>query len=183
MSIYALGRSLPDIASDAGFIAPNATIIGNVRVARGASVWFGAVIRGDNELIDIGEGTNIQDNAVLHTDPSFPLSIGEGCTIGHLACLHGCAIGDGSLIGMGAVVLNGGQIGDNCLIGARALLTEGMIVPSRSLVVGAPAKIVRALSEEQIADLRHSAEIYRQRSQCFSSQMAERKRQIDFMPA
>lgn len=183
MSVYRLGELVPDIAPDAGYIAPNATIIGNVRLARQASVWFGAVIRGDNEPIDIGVGSNVQDNVVMHTDPGFPLTIGERCTIGHLACLHGCTIGAGSLVGMGAVVLNGARIGENCLIGARALITEGTIVPPGSLVVGAPGKAIRQLTQDQIAGLKRSAQSYVERSARFSAQLSVQTADGQFLPS
>ena len=141
-------------------MAPDANVIGKVRLSAGASVWFGATLRGDNEWIDIGAGSNVQENSVLHTDIGFPLTIGRNCTIGHKAILHGCTIGDQSLIGMGAIVLNGAQIGRNCLIGAGALITEGKIIPDNSLVVGAPGKVVRSLTEVEIEGLLVSATGY-----------------------
>ncbi|UYQ73107.1 gamma carbonic anhydrase family protein [Pelagibacterium flavum] len=183
MTVHSLGNLEPQIAADAGFIAHNATIVGNVRIAARASVWFGAVIRGDNELIEIGESSNVQDNAVMHTDPGFPLTIGSGCTIGHLACLHGCTIGDGSLVGMRAVILNGAKIGKYCLIGAGSLVTETMLVPDCSLVIGVPGKVVRTLSEEQIADLGKSASTYLSRSERFTRQFVENPKEIKFWPA
>lgn len=160
MTIYALGDARPEIAEDS-WIAPNATVLGRVVLARGASVWFGAVLRGDNEPIRVGEGSNIQENAVLHTDMGFPLEIGRDCTIGHRAMLHGCTIGDGSLIGMGATVLNGAVIGRNCLIGAGALITEGKVIEDGSMVLGAPGRVVRMLSAAEIAGLGASAAGYR----------------------
>ncbi|WP_444666052.1 gamma carbonic anhydrase family protein [Cereibacter changlensis] len=158
--IYALDGISPQIAEDT-WVAPDANLIGKVMIETGASVWFGATLRGDNEEIRVGQGSNVQENCVLHTDMGFPLSIGENCTIGHKAMLHGCSIGEGSLIGMGATVLNGARIGRGCLIGAGALITEGKEIPDFSLVKGAPGKVVRDLSEEEIARLLRSAEGYR----------------------
>ena len=138
-NLFTFDGQYPQI-TDTGFVAPNATLIGRVRVSAHASIWFGAVLRGDNEWIEIGARSNVQDNAVLHTDWGYPLVIGEGCTIGHLACLHGCTIGDNSLIGMGATVLNGARIGRDCMIGAKALVPQGMEVPDGSMVLGVPAR-------------------------------------------
>ena len=135
------------------WIAPTATVIGRVRLAADASVWWGAVLRGDNEWITIGRGSNVQDNAVLHTDPGFPLDVGANVTVGHQAMLHGCTIGEGSLIGIGAVVLNGARIGRNCLIGAMAFVGEGKEIPDNSLVKGIPGKVVGAVSAEQAAGM------------------------------
>lgn len=142
------------------WIAESASVIGNVLLKRNASVWFGAVVRGDNELITIGEGSNVQDLSVLHTDPGCPLTIGRDCTIGHKVMLHGCTIGDNSLIGINAVILNGAKIGRNCLIGAGALITEGKEIPDCSLVVGSPGKVARVLTPEQIDGLTQSAVRY-----------------------
>ena len=142
------------------YLAETAVITGDVEIGEESSVWFGAVIRGDNEPIQIGEDTNVQEHTVMHTDPGFPVSIGTGCTIGHKAMLHGCTIGDNSLIGMGAIVLNGAKIGRNSLVGAGALVTEGKEFPDGSLIVGAPAKAVRSLNDNAIAMLRGSAEHY-----------------------
>lgn len=161
MTVYALDGISPELPEDGAFwIAPNATVIGKVRLQRMASVWFGAVIRGDNELITIGENSNVQDGAVLHTDPGLELAIGRNCTIGHKAILHGCTIGDNTLIGMGAVILNRAQIGSNCLIGANALITEGKVIPDNSLVMGQPGKVMGELNDEAIARLTKSAEGY-----------------------
>lgn len=161
MSLYALGDHSPELAADgASWVAPNATLIGKVKLERNASVWFGAVLRGDNELLHIGEGSNVQDACVLHTDMGYPLTIGQGCTIGHKAILHGCTIGDNSLIGMGATVLNGAKIGRNCIIGAMALVPEGKEIPDNSLVVGIPGRVVRSLDEAAVAANRSSAERY-----------------------
>lgn len=154
------------------WIAPTAAVIGQVHLSEGSSVWFGAVIRGDNELIHIGAGSNIQDGAILHTDPGFPLTLGKDVTIGHQAMLHGCQVGDGSLIGIQAVVLNGAIIGANCLIGAKALVTEKMVIPDGSLVLGSPAKVVRILSEEQQAGLRANAQGYVANSSRFLAELS-----------
>jgi len=159
MSLYALDGIAPQIDPDS-WIAPDANLIGNVVIEAGASVWFGATLRGDNEEIRIGKGSNVQENCVLHTDMGYPLSIGPGCTIGHKVMLHGCTIGENSLIGMGATLLNGARIGANCLIGAGALITEGKDIPDGSLVMGAPGKIIRQLDAAAIEGLRKSALSY-----------------------
>jgi len=142
------------------FVAHNATVIGSVELHDRSSVWFNVVIRGDNDLITVGEGSNIQDGSVLHTDPGFALSVGKNVTVGHQAMLHGCEVGDGSLIGIGAVVLNGAKIGKGCLIGANALVPEGMEIPDGSLVVGSPAKVKRQLNAEQQQGLLENAAHY-----------------------
>jgi carbonic anhydrase/acetyltransferase-like protein (isoleucine patch superfamily) len=161
MPLYSLDGHAPDVPPLGDWwIAPDAHVIGKVRLARGVGVWFGAVLRGDNELIDIGESSNIQEHAMLHTDMGFPLTVGRHCTIGHRAILHGCAVGDESLIGMGAVVLNGAKIGSNCLVGAGALVTEGKSFPDGSLIVGAPAKAIRQLDAAAFAALKRSAQNY-----------------------
>jgi carbonic anhydrase/acetyltransferase-like protein (isoleucine patch superfamily) len=149
----------PQIAEDT-WIAPDANLIGRIVVEEAASVWFCSTLRGDNETITVGAGSNIQENCVLHTDMGYPLTIGKGCTIGHKVMLHGCTIGDNSLIGMGATVLNGAKIGNNCLIGAGALITEGKEIPDGSLVMGVPGKVVRSLDEAAIEGLRKSATGY-----------------------
>ena len=167
--IYKLLENSPEFSKNSDFwVAPDANVIGKVRLMAGASVWFGATLRGDNEWIDLGTGSNVQENSVLHTDIGYPLSIGRDCTIGHNAILHGCTIGDQSLIGMGAIVLNGAQIGRNCLIGAGALITEGKIIPDNSLVVGAPGKVVRCLTEAEIEGLRDSAVGYQNNMRRFA---------------
>ena len=161
MPLYAIDGTEPSFAdADSNWIAPDATLIGDIRVGRNAGFWFGTVIRGDNEPIVIGADTNVQEHTVMHTDPGFPLTIGEGCTIGHRALLHGCTIGDNSLIGMGAIVLNGAKIGRNCLVGAGALVTEGKEFPDNSLIVGSPAKAIRVLDDAAVARLRGSAAHY-----------------------
>ena len=166
--IYALDGIAPDIAPSA-WVADTAVLIGKVTVGPGASVWFGAVARGDNEEIRIGAGTNVQENCVFHTDIGYPLTIGTNCTIGHKAMLHGCSIGDGTLIGMGATVLNGAKIGKGCLIGACALITEGKEIPDGSLVMGAPGKVVRQLDETAKAKLLASAAGYQANARRFSA--------------
>jgi carbonic anhydrase/acetyltransferase-like protein (isoleucine patch superfamily) len=160
-ALYALGVVAPELPGEGDYwIAPTATVIGRVRLGKDVGIWFGAVLRGDNEAIAIGQGTNVQDMAMMHTDPGFRLTVGEGCTIGHRAILHGCTLGNNVLVGMGAIVLNGARIGDNCLIGAGALVPEGRDIAPGSLVVGMPGKAVRALSEDEIGRLRISAAHY-----------------------
>ncbi|MDX8349013.1 gamma carbonic anhydrase family protein [Cognatiyoonia sp. IB215446] len=166
MSLYGLGEVQPDVAADA-WVAPGCYVIGRVTLAAKSSIWFGSILRGDNELISVEAGSNIQENCVLHTDMGFPLTIGEGCTIGHKAMLHGCTIGQNNLIGMGATVLNGAVIGENCLIGAGALITEGKTIPDGSLVMGVPGKVVRALDDAQINGLRASALHYQENAARF----------------
>ncbi|MER8896345.1 gamma carbonic anhydrase family protein [Mesorhizobium sp. M0676] len=146
--------------ADSNWIAPDATLIGDISVGRNAGFWFGVVIRGDNEAIVIGADSNVQEHTVMHTDPGFPLTIGQGCTIGHRALLHGCTIGDNSLIGMGAIVLNGARIGRNCLVGAGALVTEGKEFPDNCLIVGSPGRVIRTLDDAAVARLRASAAHY-----------------------
>lgn len=161
MPVYALDGVTPTLPEmGAYWIAPDAHVIGKVRLARDVGIWFGAVLRGDNELIDIGEGTNLQEHAMLHTDMGYPLTVGRNCTIGHRALLHGCTIGDNTLIGMGAMVMNGAKIGNNCLVGAGALVTEGKVFPDNSLIIGTPAKAMRTLDEKAIAGLTASAQSY-----------------------
>ncbi|MBK5923498.1 gamma carbonic anhydrase family protein [Rhodovulum sulfidophilum] len=168
MTLYTLDGVAPTLPEDGDvWIAADANVIGKVILEVGVSVWFGATLRGDNEPITVGEGTNIQENTVCHTDMGFPLTIGAGCTIGHKAMLHGCTIGENTLIGMGATVLNGARIGRNCLIGAGALVTEGKEIPDNSLVMGAPAKFVRQLDAEAIEGLRQSARHYRENAARF----------------
>lgn len=170
MALYALDQKRPRIDPSA-YVADQATVIGDVLLAEQASVWPQAVLRGDNEPITVGRGSNVQDGAVLHTDPGAPLSLGEGVTVGHQAMLHGCTIGDNSLIGIQAVVLNGARIGPNCLVGAGALVTEGKHFPAGSLILGAPAKVVRALSEEEIARLGANARSYVERGALFRERL------------
>ena len=161
MPIYALDGVEPQFVDrDSNWIAPDAAVVGDVRIGRDVGIWFGAAIRGDRESITIGARSNIQEHTVMHTDPGFPLVIGEGCTIGHRAILHGCTVGDNSLIGMGAIVLNGARIGKNCLVGAGALVTERKEFPDNSLIVGSPAKVIRTLDEGAAERLRKSADGY-----------------------
>ncbi len=170
MPIYRIGKDSPEIAPDA-YIAPQATVIGKVTLKSRSSVWFGAVIRGDNERITIGTGSNIQEGAVLHTDPGMPLVIGDRVTVGHQAMLHGCTIGDGSLIGIQAVILNGAVIGKQCLVGAGAVVTERKTFPDRSLILGAPAKAVRELTDEDVLRLEASATSYEDRQAHFAQNL------------
>lgn len=158
--IYHVDNRRVQFASDRHFVACNATLIGSVEVGDQVSIWFNAVIRADNDLIRLGDGCNIQDGAVLHVDPGTPLTLEGNVTVGHQAMLHGCTVGQNSLVGINAVVLNGAKIGRNCLIGANALIPEGMEVPDGSLVVGSPGKVKRQLSEDEIEGLKHSAEHY-----------------------
>ncbi|MEQ8291695.1 MAG: gamma carbonic anhydrase family protein [Roseovarius sp.] len=149
MTIYTLDGHTPQLADDT-WVAPDANLIGQVILEDGASVWFGATLRGDNEPITIGRGSNVQENCVMHTDMGFPLTVGENCTIGHKVMLHGCTLGNNTLIGMGATILNGAKIGNNCLIGAGALITEGKEIPDGSLVMGAPGKVIRQLDDKAL---------------------------------
>ncbi len=170
MAIYQLGEHLPEIDSSA-YIADSANVIGKVRIEANASIWFNVTIRGDNELITVGENSNVQEGCVLHTDPGCPLTIGKGVTVGHQAMLHGCTIGDGALIGIQAVILNGAKIGRNCLVGAGALVTEGKEFPDNSLIIGSPAKAVRTLGDEDIARLKANNAVYVERGQTFKKEL------------
>lgn len=172
MTVFAFEGHVPEIHKDS-WVAHDANVIGKVVLEKATSVWFCATLRGDNEIIYVGEGTNIQENCVLHTDMGFPISIGAGCTIGHKVMLHGCTIGSNSLIGMGATVLNGAKIGDNCLIGAGALITEGKEIPDGSLVMGAPGKVVRDLDEAGINGLKLSALGYQRNMRRFRDGLSE----------
>ncbi|HEU5294540.1 MAG TPA: gamma carbonic anhydrase family protein [Burkholderiaceae bacterium] len=163
MAIYRIQDHAPSIAPDA-LVVDSATVIGRVTLGAGASVWFNAVLRGDGDDIVIGAGTNVQDGAVLHVDPGFPLKIGERVSVGHQAMLHGCTIGNGSLIAIKAVVLNGAVIGEQCLVGAGAVVTEGKTFPPRSLLLGAPAKVMRELTDKDLAMLKHAADSYQRRA-------------------
>jgi carbonic anhydrase/acetyltransferase-like protein (isoleucine patch superfamily) len=168
ITIYSLGdRHIQ--RNDPVWIADNATVIGSVVLHRHASVFFGAVLRGDNDIIQIGEATNVQDNAVLHTDAGIPLTLGNYVTVGHQAMLHGCEVGDETLIGIGAIILNRAQIGAQCLVGAGTLIPEGKIFPPRSLIVGTPGKVVRELNDEEVARLRTVAEHYVQQWQRYAA--------------
>jgi len=175
MPVYALDGVAPQFDDeDSVWIAPDATVLGNVRLGSDVGIWFGAVLRGDNETISIGARSNLQEHCVLHTDPGFPLTVGEGCTVGHRAVLHGCTIGDNSLVGMGAIVLNGAVIGRDCIVGAGALVTEGKTFPDRSLIVGSPARAVRELDEAAAARLRLSAEHYVANARRFMAKLTPR---------
>lgn len=148
MTVYRLGEVAPELPEDGDYwIAPDANVIGRVHIETAVSIWFGSTLRGDDEPIVIGAGTNLQEQTVIHTDPCFPCTVGKNCTIGHKALLHGCTIGDGTLVGMGATILNGARIGNGCLIGAGALVTEGKEIPDGSLVLGMPGKVVRVLDD------------------------------------
>jgi len=159
MPIYSLGEKQPQLGDDA-WVAPNATVIGDVHLGAKASIWWNATLRGDNDPIHIGENSNIQDGSVLHTDEGVPMHIGANVTVGHLVMLHGCTVGDGSLIGIGSIVLNGAVIGKNSIVGANTLIPEGKIYPDRVLIVGSPGKVVRELSDEEVGRLSHAADHY-----------------------
>ena len=172
MTLYALDGIDPTLPDDGDFwIAPDANVIGNVVLESAVSIWFGSTLRGDNEPIHIGAGTNVQENTVMHTDMGFPLIVGAGCTIGHKAMLHGCVLGDNTLIGMGATVLNGAKIGRDCLIGAGALIAEGKEIPDGSLVVGAPGRVIRQLDAAATQGLRISALHYQQKMRLFRDRL------------
>lgn len=168
MAIYQLGAQVPDIAPSA-YVTDSATIVGRVTIKAHSSVWFQVTVRGDNEDITIGENCNLQEGAVLHADPGFPLTLGDNVSVGHQAMIHGCSVGEGSLIGIQAVILNGAKIGKNCLVGAGALVTEGKEYPDNSLILGTPAKVVRTLSEGDIANLRRIADSYVTRAREFKN--------------
>ena len=168
MPVYSLDGISPTLPAEFHWIAPTAAVIGNISIGSGVSIWFGSVLRGDNEKIVVGENTNIQENCVLHTDPGFPLLIGAHCTIGHKAMVHGCQIGDNTLIGMSATVLNGAKVGKNCLVGAGALIPEGKEIPDNSMVVGMPGKVIRELDVAAVARLKGSALHYVENAKRFS---------------
>jgi carbonic anhydrase/acetyltransferase-like protein (isoleucine patch superfamily) len=169
--VYGLDGAVPELAEGC-WVAPTAALIGRVRLHDGASVWFGAVLRGDNEPIEIGPGSNVQDNCVLHTDPGFPLTIGAEVTVGHLAMLHGCTIGDGTLVGMGAMILNGARIGRHCLIGAKAFVGEGKEIPEGSVVLGMPGKVVGAVTERHRQMMAAACASYRRRAPLYRATLA-----------
>ncbi len=172
MPFYSFSGTAPDLPPEGDWwLAPDAHVIGRVRIASGVGIWFGAVLRGDNDWIEIGTDSNIQEGCVLHTDMGRPLSVGVGCTIGHRAILHGCSIGDNSLVGMGATVLNGARIGRNSLVGANALVTEDKQFPDNSLIVGSPARAVRTLDEAAIAKISRSAKGYVARWKQFATEL------------
>ena len=175
MPLYTIDGIAPVFEDEASnWIAPDATVIGQVRIGSDVGIWFGAAIRGDNEPITIGARTNVQEHVVMHTDPGFPLTVGEGCTIGHRALLHGCTVGENSLIGMGAIVLNGARIGSNCLVGAGALVTEGKVFEDNTLIMGVPAKPVRKLDATAVARLKGSSEHYVENARRFRSSLRKR---------
>jgi len=171
MPIYRLGNHTPHIDPQC-WIAPNATVIGQVHLARNVSIWWNATLRGDKDLISIGENSNIQDGSVLHTDPGINLNLGRDITVGHMVMLHGCTIGDGSLIGIGSILLNRSVIGRNSLVGANTLIPEGKIFPERVLIVGSPGKVVRELTDEEVASLPGSAERYVQNWQRYQLELS-----------
>ncbi len=174
MPLYSLGNLTPKVPSaDKFWVAPDAHVIGQVDLGDDVGIWFGAVLRGDNEPIVIGAQTNVQEGVMIHTDPGFPVTIGAGCTIGHHAIIHGCTIGENSLVGMGATILNGARIGKNCLIGANALVTENKEFPDNSLIVGSPARVVRTLDEAAAAGLGLSAQSYVRNWQRFARDLKE----------
>jgi carbonic anhydrase/acetyltransferase-like protein (isoleucine patch superfamily) len=172
MPLYQYGDRVPS-AHPSVFVAPSASVIGSVILAENVSVWFGATIRGDNDTISLGKGSNVQEGAVLHTDPGLALTVGENVTIGHQAMLHGCTIGAGSLIGIQAVILNGAVIGQGCLVGAGAIVTERKVFPDRSLILGAPARVVRELSDDDVANLLKSAASYVERRAQFLTNLRQ----------
>lgn len=176
MTSYSLEKKAPETPANGRYwVAPSADVIGNVSLGLDSSVWFGAVLRGDNELISIGNGSNIQDRAIIHTDPGFPCEIGDGVTVGHGAILHGCKIGENALIGMGATVLNGAVIGRNCLVGAGALITEGKQFEEGMLILGSPAKAVRPLDDTAIEGLRQSAQTYVMNARRYKAELEAQK--------
>jgi carbonic anhydrase/acetyltransferase-like protein (isoleucine patch superfamily) len=174
MPIYSLADKCPQLAASA-WVAPNATVIGDVSLGENVSIWWNAVLRGDNDPISIGANSNIQDGSVLHTDEGVPLNIGENVTVGHMVMLHGCSIGDGSLIGIGSTVLNRAVIGKSCIIGANSLIPEGKVIPDRSLVMGSPGKVVRELTDEQVQMLLWSAAHYVSNARRFATELKELK--------
>ena len=170
--IQALGDRIPVLEGDGHFIADSADIVGSVRLKDRSSVWFNAVLRGDNDWLEVGERSNIQDGCILHTDPGIPLIIGDGVTVGHRAMLHGCQVADNSLIGIGATILNGARIGRNCVVGAHALVLEDREFPDGSLILGSPAEAVRELTEAEIANIERSADVYVRNARRFDSALA-----------
>jgi carbonic anhydrase/acetyltransferase-like protein (isoleucine patch superfamily) len=173
--IYTIGDLKPSYLGDSHWIADSADVIGNIQIGLEVSIWWRAVVRGDNEPIIIGNRTNVQDGCVLHTDPGFPITLGCNVTIGHMCMLHGCDIGDGSLIGIGSIVLNGAKIGKNCLIGANTLITEGKVIPDNSLVMGSPGKVIRELEPEQAMSLERNADGYVERAKKYTQNLVKLK--------
>ncbi|MCB1904354.1 MAG: gamma carbonic anhydrase family protein [Gammaproteobacteria bacterium] len=169
--LFALGEDQVELVGEGQFVAPGAVLIGKVILQSQASVWFNAVLRGDNEPIVIGERSNVQDGSVLHTDPGHPLTLGRGVTVGHLAMLHGCEVGDNTLIGINAVILNGAKIGCNCIIGANTLVGEGKVIPDNSMVLGSPGKVVRSLDEAAVTRMQRTANVYVEKSLRYNNQL------------
>ena len=172
---YTLGEKRVELVGSGHFIAPNAAVIGDVTLHENVSIWFSCVLRGDSDRIEVGANSNIQDGTVVHADAGFPTVVGENVTVGHNAMLHGCSIGDGSLVGINAVVLNGAKVGKNCLIGANALVTEGMVIPDGSMVLGSPAKIKSTLPEEVQLLLMHNADHYVGNARRFNAELSEQE--------
>jgi len=170
--IYQLGDRQPRLEGDGHFIAPSASVIGDVTLKQGASIWFNAVLRGDNDLIEIGVNSNIQDGAVLHTDPGIELIVGDNVTVGHQVMLHGCTIGNNSLIGIGSTLLNRSSIGNNCIVGAHSLITERKKFPDGVLILGSPAKVIRELEAAELEFLKYAADVYVQNSQRFLDELS-----------
>lgn len=170
--IYEFAGLRPDIADDV-FVAPSASVIGDIRLLSGSSIWFGAVLRGDIETITVGHSSNVQDGTVMHTDPDNPCTLGDFVTVGHMAMLHGCSVGDGSLIGIGATLLNGSSVGRNCIVGAHTLITEGKRFPDGVLIMGTPGKVVRELGEEDFARMRANAERYVERARKYRAELQQ----------
>lgn len=173
MTLFALNGHTPDLHPEGAWVAPSASVIGKVKLEKNASVWFSAVLRGDNELITIGEDSNVQDGSVMHTDMGFPLVLGKGVTVGHNAMLHGCTVGDYSLVGIGATILNGAKIGKNCIIGAHALITEGKEIPDGSVVMGSPGKVVKQIAEGVDEILKASADHYVDNAKRYAAGLTE----------
>ena len=170
--LFSLSERRPELRGEGHFIAPTAAVVGSVVLETESSVWFGAVVRGDNEPITIGARSNVQDGSVLHADPGFPLVIGADVTVGHQVMLHGCTIGDGSLIGIQAVVMNGAVVGSECIVGAGALIPEGRAIPDRSLVIGSPGRVVRTLTDEEVVRIRGAAAVYVRKARWYLSELA-----------
>ncbi|MBT8421516.1 MAG: gamma carbonic anhydrase family protein [Gammaproteobacteria bacterium] len=168
--LYDLGSAAPEIAPDA-WVAPNAAVIGDVKLLPGSSIWFGAILRGDIETITVGNGSNVQDGTVMHTDPDNPCTLGDYVTVGHMAMLHGCTVGDGSLIGIGATMLNGSRVGARCIVGAHTLITEGKEFPDGVLIMGTPGKVVRELNDDDFARMRANADRYIERARRYALEL------------
>ncbi len=174
MTIYSLADAGPEFPESGNYwVAENATLIGRVRLLENASVWFGAVLRGDNDWITVGENSNVQDGSVLHTDPGFPLTIGRNVTVGHMVMLHGCDVGDNSLVGIGSIVLDGAKIGKNCLIGANTLIAQNKVIPDNSMVLGSPGKVVRTMTDSDAELLKYSADGYVKNWRRFNADLKE----------